>query len=49
MAAFGNDYVKELAAHARDQKRAVAAVKKAVPRGTRVESVFVDFEGVWRI
>lgn len=49
LVAFKNDSIKELRHHSREQKQAVAAVKKAVPRGVRVESVFVDFEGVWRI
>src|SRR3989344_962177 len=49
LAAFGNDSVKELAAHARDQKRAGGAGEKKRPRGAPAEAVFVDFEGVWRI
>ena len=48
-AAFGNNSVKELETHARDRKRAIALVKKAVSRDVRVEVVFVDFDGVWRI
>ncbi len=48
-AAFKNNPAKEILRHAHDQKRVIATVKKTVPRGVRVESVFVDFEGVWHI
>ena len=49
LATFHNEPEQELATHARDQRQAISAVKKAIPRGVRVESIFVDFEGVWRI
>ncbi len=48
LAAFDNDPHKELEHHKHDLRRAVAALKAAIPE-LAVKAFFVDFEGVWEL
>ncbi|MDO8536805.1 MAG: hypothetical protein Q7R94_01000 [bacterium] len=47
--AFQHDKEKELKKHARDLKMAARTIKKSLPKNVRIETVFVDFDGVWKI
>ena len=45
---FFNDAAAERAHHREEFSRAVAYLEQAIP-GLRIESYFVDFEGVWEV
>jgi len=45
---FGGDAAKEVEHHQSELRTAAANLRRAIP-GLRVDSYFVDFEGVWEV
>jgi hypothetical protein len=46
LTAFSNNIGREFSRHTKDQKKAVATVRNAVPHGVRVKTAFADFENI---
>lgn len=47
--AFGNDSGAERREHFKDLRSAKAFLRKKLPRPIKIEAVFADFSGLWRI